>query len=147
MWAVDYGYPQLFSPSSGGAGPAVYAAMLLAWSLADFVRHAYFVLLLAGPAVPRWLTWLRYSLFFALYPVGIGAEWFLMRGAARAAGPVSSAVYYFCLALYVPGEFFLGSTTPPGGNMGERILMMPGAVTMYSHMVKQRRKTLYGRSR
>ena len=78
--------------------------MLFAWSLADVVRYSYFVILLAGSSVPSWLKWLRYSLFFVLYPVGIGGEWFLMYGAARAADATPSAIYYFCLALYVPGE-------------------------------------------
>lgn len=43
---------------------AVYAAMLLAWSVADIVRYTYFVVLLggksAGVAVPTGLVWLRY---------------------------------------------------------------------------------------
>ena len=48
----------------------------------------------------------RYSLFFVLYPVGIGGEWWLMYNAANAdttSTPVSR-VYYFCLLLYIPGE-------------------------------------------
>lgn len=68
------------------------------------VRFSYFVALLAGSAVPGWLRWLRYSLFYALYPVGIGCEWFLMYAAAREAGGTLAVVYYVCLALYVPGE-------------------------------------------
>lgn len=47
----------------------------------------------------------RYSLFFVLYPVGIGAEWWLMFSAARVSGTIAAAVYYFCLLLYVPGEY------------------------------------------
>ena len=78
--------------------------MLFAWSLADIVRYSYFVVMLAAPSVPGWLKWLRYSLFFVLYPVGIGGEWFLMYLAAQVADSTMSAVYYFCLALYLPGE-------------------------------------------
>ncbi|BCR85474.1 putative membrane protein [Aspergillus chevalieri] len=135
VWAIDRGYPQLFSPSpaSGvgvgqsepGLGATIYAAMLFAWSLADVVRYSYFVILLAeSVTVPGWLKWLRYSLFFVLYPIGIGGEWFLMYNAARVADTTPSLIYYFCLGLYVPG-----------------------AIMMYSYMVKQRRKTLYGRGR
>lgn len=47
----------------------------------------------------------RYSLFFILYPIGIGAEWWLMMNAARVASTTLAAVYYFCLCLYVPGEY------------------------------------------
>lgn len=68
VWAIDHGYPELFTaPASASAGlelaPAsVYAAMVFAWSLADVVRYAYFVVLLAGLGMPGWLKWLRYSL-------------------------------------------------------------------------------------
>lgn len=50
------------------------------------------------------IQWIRYSLFFVLYPVGIGAEWWLMLSAARVSSATAAAVYYFCLLLYVPGE-------------------------------------------
>lgn len=67
VWAIDHGYPELFTASaSASAGlellaPAsVYAAMVFAWSLADVVRYAYFVVLLAGLGMPGWLKWLRY---------------------------------------------------------------------------------------
>jgi hypothetical protein len=48
----------------------------------------------------------RYSFFIVLYPVGIGSEWWLMYKAANATvNPMGAGVFYFCLALYVPGEF------------------------------------------
>ncbi len=50
----------------------------------------------------------RYTMFYPLYPVGIGAEWWLMfRAAVGPAGSVGAwlpPVFYFLLALYVPGE-------------------------------------------
>lgn len=51
--------------------------------------------------------------FFVLYPIGTGGEWFLMYNAARVADTTPSLIYYFCLGLYVPG-----------------------AIMMYSYMVK-----------
>ena len=78
--------------------------MVLAWSLADVIRYSYFMILLAGSSMPGWLKWLRYSLFFVLYPIGIGGEWFLMYSAAQVAGVTYSTIYYFCLALYIPGK-------------------------------------------
>jgi hypothetical protein len=50
----------------------------------------------------------RYSLFYVLYPIGIAAEWWLMYRAVGPVGEVSPLlppVFYFLLALYVPGEF------------------------------------------
>lgn len=57
VWAIDHGYPELFTAP---APASVYAAMVFAWSLADVVRYAYFVVLLAGLGMPGWLKWLRY---------------------------------------------------------------------------------------
>ncbi|KAF4201580.1 hypothetical protein CNMCM8927_001369 [Aspergillus lentulus] len=91
VWAVNYQYPEPTASS-----PA-YPALLLAWSAADAVR---------------------YSLFIVLYPVGIGSEWWLMyKAAAATVNPIGAGVFYFCLALYVPGAFM-----------------------MYTYMLKQRRK-------
>ena len=47
--------------------------MLLAWSLTETVRYAFYALTLLN-LTPRALTWLRYSTFIALYPLGAGAE-------------------------------------------------------------------------
>lgn len=76
------------------------------------VRYAYLALNLHGKA-PKWLVWLRYSMFYVLYPVGIGAEWWLMYRAAEPAGEISvwaKPVFYFLLALYVPGEYHIQSS-------------------------------------
>ncbi|KAF9889162.1 hypothetical protein FE257_007651 [Aspergillus nanangensis] len=115
VWAINYAFPMVTA-----ASPA-YPAMVFAWSIADVVRFSYFVVLLRGKGeVPEILRWLRYSLFLVLYPIGIGSEWWLMYQAATVtASPVVAGIFYFCLALYAPG-----------------------AVMMYSYMVKQRRKTL-----
>lgn len=80
----------------------------------------------------------RYSLFFVLYPVGIGAEWWLMLSAARVSTVSAAAVYYCCLLLYVPGERVRFRIC----NIKNYAKMRKGAIMMYSYMVKQRRKTL-----
>ena len=67
---MNHGYPELYTtvPVNNSSLP-IYAAMLLAWSAADIVRYAYFVVLLAGKirgfAVPGWLMWLRLSFSFS----------------------------------------------------------------------------------
>ncbi|PTU17415.1 hypothetical protein P175DRAFT_0512162 [Aspergillus ochraceoroseus IBT 24754] len=113
-WAINCGFPGVTA-----ASPA-YPAMLVAWSTADTVRYVYFVVLLVGVPVPSILKWLRSSLFIILYPIGIGSEWWLMYKATYVTtSPVVTGIFYFFLALYAPG--------------------IP---MMYSHMLKQRRKTL-----
>jgi very-long-chain (3R)-3-hydroxyacyl-CoA dehydratase len=79
----------------------------------------------------------RYSLFYVLYPIGIAAEWWLMYRAVGPVGEVSPLlppVFYFLLALYVPGEFVC--------DCWYRKLICLGAYYMFSHMVRQRRKVL-----
>ena len=46
-------------------------------------------------------------MFIPLYPIGIGAEWWLMYRSIEHVGKISPALayfFYFLLALYVPGE-------------------------------------------
>ena len=47
-------------------------------------------------------------MFYVLYPVGIGAEWWLMYRSVEPVGKISpllAGFFYFLLALYVPGKF------------------------------------------
>ncbi|PYI25511.1 PTPLA-domain-containing protein [Aspergillus indologenus CBS 114.80] len=116
VWAINYAFPVTTRTT------AVYPAMLLAWASADAIRYTYFaVLSVAGAAaVPRWLRWLRYSLFLGLYPIGIASEWWLMFQATRVTDSVAvKGILVFFLGLYAPGS-----------------------VMMYKYMVKQRRKVL-----
>jgi len=41
----------------------------LAWSMAEVIRYPQYALSLIG-LCPRWLTWLRYTAFIVLYPIG-----------------------------------------------------------------------------
>ncbi|KAF4831092.1 putative very-long-chain (3R)-3-hydroxyacyl-CoA dehydratase [Colletotrichum tropicale] len=115
VWMVWFSFPE--STASSNA----YPALVLAWSVADFVRYAYLTLNLHGKATSS-LIWLRYSLFYPLYPIGIASEWWLLYKAIEPGRQVSTAIppiFYFCLCLYIPGSY-----------------------TMYTYMVKQRKKTL-----
>jgi hypothetical protein len=50
----------------------------------------------------------RYTMFYPLYPIGIGAEWWLLyRAIALGAkiSPVIPPIFYFCLMLYIPGKY------------------------------------------
>ncbi|KAI9838221.1 MAG: hypothetical protein M1838_004648 [Thelocarpon superellum] len=105
----------------------VYSSMLVAWSMTEIVRYSYFVLNLQG-SVPSALTWLRYNLFFVLYPMGIGSEMWLM---------------------YLTSEDF-GKTGRKELQWSLRavLLLYPiGAYILYTHMMTQRRKVLRGKQR
>lgn len=117
VWGAVHFYPTV------AASPA-YSSMLLAWSVTEVVRYAFFALSLSG-VEPGPLLWVRYSGFYVLYPVGISSElWelFLALRVARAEGDVlASVVAGVVMATY-----------------------LPGAPKLYGHMMRQRRKVLGG---
>ena len=48
-------------------------------------------------------------MFYPLYPIGIGAEWWLLYRSIEPAGEISSIIppiFYFFLALYIPGKSY-----------------------------------------
>ncbi|KAF1971654.1 PTPLA-domain-containing protein [Bimuria novae-zelandiae CBS 107.79] len=118
VWMIWYCFP-----TTTGSSPA-FGVLMCAWAAADVVRYFYLTLNMWGKA-GREIVWLRYSMFIVLYPVGIGAEWWLMYRSVEAVGRVSrvsrvgEGVWWFLLALYGPGAY-----------------------TMFTYMVRQRRKVL-----
>ncbi|KAJ4986752.1 protein tyrosine phosphatase [Stagonosporopsis vannaccii] len=115
VWMIWWCFP------ASTADSLAFPVLVGAWAVADGIRYLYLALNLHGKA-PAGLVWLRYTMFYPLYPVGIGAEWWLMYKSIGPVGEVSRVlppVFYFLLALYVPGAY-----------------------TMFTYMVKQRRKTL-----
>ncbi|KAI9711829.1 MAG: hypothetical protein M1820_001974 [Bogoriella megaspora] len=117
-------------PRSTITSPA-YSSMLLAWSATEVVRYSYFgfsLYLNSSKRVPGLLTWLRYNMFFVLYPVGIGSECWLMWSSMAEAegrfGPAAKWALWAVLGVYVPGSYIL-----------------------YTHMMAQRRKVIKGKAR
>jgi very-long-chain (3R)-3-hydroxyacyl-CoA dehydratase len=124
-----------------------YTTMLLAWSVTEVVRYSYFVLSLTGQ-VPPFLIWLRYNLFFVLYPLGIGSEVWLVWSsipAAFAKDPKLGFLLYAIVAIYVPGKFssFPGRFT----RVSMLTLLVIGSYVLYTHMMAQRRRVLRGKAR
>lgn len=115
VWGIAYNFPATTQHS-----PA-YSTMLLAWSFTEVVRYSYFVFTLSGLGVPALLSFLRYNTFTILYPLGISSECWLVYQAIPAAKLVDERIPYALwaiLAIYVPGSYVL-----------------------FSHMLKQRRRT------
>ncbi|PHH73192.1 hypothetical protein CDD80_3985 [Ophiocordyceps camponoti-rufipedis] len=111
VWAIINRFPFL------ALSPA-YSSMLVAWSTTEVIRYSYFALNLSGFS-PAFLTWLRYSTFWVLYPIGILSECTLIYMASAHCQPVERYALYAILAIYVPGSYVL-----------------------YTHMMKQRRKVM-----
>ncbi|XP_033331479.2 3-hydroxyacyl-CoA dehydratase 1 [Megalopta genalis] len=55
---------------------------LLAWTITEIIRYLYYFMNLNN-FVPYFLTWLRYTLFIILYPIGITGELLCLYAAAQ----------------------------------------------------------------
>jgi len=54
---------------------SVTGTLLCVWALGDIFRYAFYISTIISNSPPYILLWARYSLFLALYPVGMTAEW------------------------------------------------------------------------
>ena len=109
--------------------------MILAWSLVEIVRYLYLSLNLIG-AAPYGLIWLRYSLFYILYPIGVYGEMKVLYDALPGIDRTGLGSFtlpndynfIFSFATYV--RIFLV------------VAYLPGLWNQYTYMMKQRRVAL-----
>ncbi|TFK68715.1 PTPLA-domain-containing protein [Pluteus cervinus] len=98
----------------------LYGSMVFAWSMTEVIRYSFYAFNLVGREYHA-LTYLRYTTFFVLYPLGASSE-----------------------------ALLISATLPParlwGVFEGFRailfVLWWPGLYIMYKHMITQRRKVL-----
>ncbi|KAG0701337.1 PTPLA-domain-containing protein [Suillus ampliporus] len=119
VWGIVERFPYTHSSP-------LYTTMVLAWALTEVPRYAYYALSLVGYGVPAWLTWIRYSTFYVLYPIGAGSEALVMlstipewSGGKWETWGLENRVKAGMVAIWVPGLWM-----------------------MYSHMMRMRRKVL-----
>ncbi|KAL9086476.1 MAG: hypothetical protein Q9165_007092 [Trypethelium subeluteriae] len=120
-------------PHTTTQSPA-YASMLVAWSSSEVVRYSYFAWALGAGSprfVPSALAWLRYNLFFVLYPLGIGSECWLVYQSTAPAGRLGGGW----------GRWV------PRGLWAVLAVYVPGSYVLYTHMMRQRRKVMKGKGR
>ncbi|CAI7743607.1 unnamed protein product, partial [Closterium sp. NIES-53] len=67
VWGVLYPAPQVREH-------VLVASLLLSWSITEIVRYSFFAVKEAFGFTPAPLLWLRYSMFYVLYPSGITSE-------------------------------------------------------------------------
>ena len=110
--------------------------MLFAWCLTEIVRYPYYAFNLVNLNVGI-LTWLRYTLFIILYPIGASAEMWCYIDAlpflttSKALSIEMPNAYNFTFSPYVITKIIL-------------LGYFPGLYPMYSHMLAQRKKVLGG---
>ncbi|TVY85806.1 putative very-long-chain (3R)-3-hydroxyacyl-CoA dehydratase [Lachnellula willkommii] len=117
VWGIVDPFPLL-------AKSAAYSSMLLAWSVTEVIRYSFFTFSLSGYS-PALVSWLRYNMFFVLYPLGISSECWLIYsaiGPAREVRVEYAWVLQLILLVYVPGSYIL-----------------------FTHMMAQRRKVMRGK--
>lgn len=66
LWGIVRSIPEVQNSLYVGA-------MLLAWSLSEVIRYPWYAASTLQMC-PQWLTWLRYTAFIPLYPIGVIGE-------------------------------------------------------------------------
>ena len=123
--------------------PAV-TIMLAAWALGELVRYPWYALTVLN-VCPRALTWLRYTAFIPLYPVGFLGEMVCIVQALPylQARPRLHAVPLDAL---VPDSLKAGLAASPLSYHGFMMCMLVyypiGWFSLYRHMFRQRRNKL-----
>ncbi|KAF7793953.1 hypothetical protein EIP86_005077 [Pleurotus ostreatoroseus] len=116
VWGVAWWFP-------GTRTNPLYASMVLAWSLTEVVRYLFYALTLLG-SEPRPLLWVRYTAFYALYPLGAGSEAFLIWSTLPWGVPPYAWAPHDVLRAALFGVWW------------------PSLYVLYTHMMKQRRRVL-----
>ena len=107
---------------------------MIAWSVTEIIRYSFYALKLYD-IVPYPLLWLRYTLFYILYPLGVGSELaltFSRLGYYRENRPFSVALpntwnWSFDSYIFVWIMIFA---------------YIPGFPQLFGYMVSQRKKVL-----
>ena len=123
-----------------------FTTMIFAWSLTEVIRYSYYALYkspLSNSFLVKALTYLRYTLFYVLYPIGVASELTL----------VYKAVEHI-LINHLPVTFpvaFLNSDPHYTTYFAyflicNSLLYVPGFPMLYMYMINQRSKVLGGAS-
>ncbi|GMI42496.1 hypothetical protein TeGR_g224 [Tetraparma gracilis] len=128
---VLFGYVLPASLASSPVAAAPVLSLYFAWALSEVIRYPFYALSLLG-GCPGALTWLRYTAFIALYPVGIFSE---------------CVCVYLSLEVVAPmlGERLgvdVGVALPVGTAAYCAFAYGYCGVLLYKYMLKQRRKVL-----
>lgn len=147
LWGIVNAVP---GPTIGGGIPAKPLAMLgplpiqlnlisllTAWCLSEVIRYGFFALKELLGEAPYFSTWLRYSGFIALYPIGVASEltmaW-LALPTLRATGLWSITMpnaYNFAFSYYWACILTM-------------LTYLPGLPQLYGYMLANRRKVIGG---
>ncbi|CAH8611987.1 unnamed protein product [Heterobilharzia americana] len=128
VWGILYIIPEATNSNFG------VPLIVISWSIAEMVRYTYYMADICGVKL-YFLTWLRYSAFMVLYPTGISGEVLLMVSGIKRLKETgkysvdlpnaSNCSFSYLIALVVT-----------------LVIYIPGSKVMYTHMLRQRKKTI-----
>ena len=142
VWGVLYSAPPsrtahlpLFGADAAGVPYGLgVPSLMFAWGVTEVVRYSFYFFKLLG-AVPRVITWMRYTFFIVLYPVGVSSELFL------AYSGFDHIVQSGALNYPMPNPYNVGVHFPT-----VMVLFfagyVPGFPMLYGYMLKQRKTVL-----
>ncbi|KAJ7593851.1 PTPLA-domain-containing protein [Mycena floridula] len=109
----------------------LFTSMVFAWSATEVIRYSFYACNLLGYEPPL-LLYLRYTTFYALYPMGASSEAFLIYATLPFSSPVPSWSAWY-QGMWKPTDYVRGLLF---------LIWWPGLYVMYTYMIKQRRKVL-----
>lgn len=114
----------------------------ICWSIAEITRYAYYALNLLG-MVPYFMTWIRYSFFIVLYPVGVSGELICIWNAVQFLQPLAVRTHF---SYFMPNalNFSFDCRIFLILSMLSYIPVFPH---LYMHMLTQRKKLLGGKKK
>jgi very-long-chain (3R)-3-hydroxyacyl-CoA dehydratase len=144
----------LANASSKARASPLYASCVIAWSVTEIIRYSFYALSLST-GVPRWLLWIRYTAFFALYPLGAGSEAFLIFSTLPNAGDAlrRPSVFLDGVKNWVVDDWVRAGMFViwwPGESVRVRVHELHeltwclALYVLYTHMIRQRGKVIGG---
>jgi len=124
IWGITEQFPAVCSNP-------LYASMVLSWALTEVVRYSFYACSLVGVTISA-LLYLRYTMFYILYPTGASSEAFLIY-AVLPASPPYPGLQSWLHGMWKPADYV---------RAGLFLIWWPCLYAMYTHMLSQRRKVL-----
>ncbi|XP_077990338.1 very-long-chain (3R)-3-hydroxyacyl-CoA dehydratase 2-like [Glandiceps talaboti] len=131
LWGIVHSIPEVQNQIG-------VTTFMLAWTPTEIIRYAFYTFGLMN-RLPYIITWCRYTLFIILYPLGVMGE---------------LTTFYKSLSYIKESEMF-SMTLPNDYNVSFNfyyfvivtlIMYIPVFPRLYSHMIRQRKKIIGGRS-
>ena len=123
--------------------------MVLSWALTEVVRYSFYACSLVGITLSA-LLYLRYTMFYILYPTGASSEAFLIYAALPSYPPYPGWQSWFH-GMWKPADYFRAGLFliwwPSNYTHWLACIffsnrLLSGLYVMYTHMISQRRKVL-----